>query len=155
MTCTVSVSPTTTWGLEVKLRSTALASSAFTHGNFLESPSLFRILRIIFLAWKHGLETAHRHCTARSRNWKILLSSFSSSLEAPMKRPLLVGYFVTAVPESRLKLHWLPEDSAKVPFLGNKTPARNQMDLSYVAVVLSQAWEGWRDARRTDRQTDS
>lgn len=95
MTCTVSVSPTTMWGLEVKLRSTSLATSAFTHGNFLESPSLFRILRTIFLAWKHGLETAHRHYTARSQNWKLLLSSFSSSLEAPMKQPLLAGYFVT------------------------------------------------------------
>ena len=103
--CTITVSPTTMWGLEVKLRSTALASSAFTHGNLLESPSLFRILRTIFLTWKHGLETAHRHCTVRSRNWKVLLSSFSSFLEAPMKQPLLVGYFVIALPESRLTLH--------------------------------------------------
>lgn len=146
--------PLPLWGLEVKLRSTALVSSAFTHGNFLESPSLFRILRTIFLAWKHGLETAHRHCTVRSRNCKVLLSSFSSFLEAPMKQPLLAGYFVPALPESRLKLHWLHEGSATMPFPGNKTPVRNQMVLSYVVVVLSQAWEGWRDAGRTYRQMD-
>lgn len=55
MTCTITVSPTTVWGLEIKLRSTALVSSAFTHGNFLESPSLFRILRTIFLLGSMGL----------------------------------------------------------------------------------------------------